>query len=151
MREKEQLKEKHELYIAEKDKQHKAEVGEMGRQHKAELIEYDKQHKAEVRNLNSHINSLAKEKELLADTSAKEKEGTGNATSFSFHVHKNMTTAEGGMVTTDNDEWARNIRIMRLHGMSKDAWGRVSESRTHYDVVFPGYKYNSRKQGAGKF
>ena len=66
----------------------------------------------------------------------------GNATSFSFHVHKNLTTAEGGMVTTDNDEWAKNIRIMRLHGMSKDAWGRVSESRMHYDVVFPGYKYN---------
>jgi len=66
----------------------------------------------------------------------------GNATAFSFHVHKNITTAEGGMVTTDNDEWARNIKIMRLHGMSKDAWGRVSESRMHYDIVTPGYKYN---------
>lgn len=66
----------------------------------------------------------------------------GDATAFSFHVHKNITTAEGGMVTTDNDEWAQKIRIMRLHGMSKDAWGRVSESKMHYDVVFPGYKYN---------
>jgi dTDP-4-amino-4,6-dideoxygalactose transaminase len=66
----------------------------------------------------------------------------GNATAFSFHVHKNITTAEGGMVTTDNDEWAQKIRIMRLHGMSKDAWGRVSESQMHYDIVLPGYKYN---------
>ena len=66
----------------------------------------------------------------------------GNATAFSFHVHKNITTAEGGMVTTDDDEWAEKIRIMRLHGMSKDAWGRVSESQIHYDIVLPGYKYN---------
>lgn len=66
----------------------------------------------------------------------------GNAASFSFNVHKNITTAEGGMVTTDNDEWAKKIRIMRLHGMSKDAWGRVSQSQMHYDIVFPGYKYN---------
>lgn len=66
----------------------------------------------------------------------------GDATSFSFHVHKNIITAEGGMVVTDNDEWAQKIRILKAHGMSKDAWGRVSESRMHYDVVFPGYKFN---------
>jgi dTDP-4-amino-4,6-dideoxygalactose transaminase len=66
----------------------------------------------------------------------------GDATSFSFHVHKNLTTGEGGMITTDNDEWADRIRIMRLHGMDRDAWRRVSQARMHYDVVFPGYKYN---------
>lgn len=66
----------------------------------------------------------------------------GDATSFSFHVHKNIITAEGGMVVTDNDEWAQKIRILKSHGMSKDAWGRASESRMHYDVVFPGYKFN---------
>ncbi len=66
----------------------------------------------------------------------------GDATSFSFHVHKNLTTGEGGMITTDNDEWADRIRIMRLHGMDRDAWRRVSQDRVHYDVVFPGYKYN---------
>ena len=66
----------------------------------------------------------------------------GDATAFSFHVHKNITTAEGGMVTTDDDEWARKMIIMRLHGMSKDAWGRASNSQMHYDVVLPGYKYN---------
>jgi dTDP-4-amino-4,6-dideoxygalactose transaminase len=66
----------------------------------------------------------------------------GDATSFSFHVHNNLTTGEGGMITTDNDEWADRIRIMRLHGMDRDAWRRVSQARMHYDVVFPGYKYN---------
>ena len=66
----------------------------------------------------------------------------GDATAFSLHVHKNITTAEGGMVTTDNDEWARQMKIMRLHGMSKDAWGRVSESSVKYEIVYPGYKYN---------
>lgn len=67
----------------------------------------------------------------------------GDATAFSFHVQKNLTTAEGGMVTTNNDEWARKIRILRLHGMTKDAWERASSgSQVHYDVMFPGYKCN---------
>ncbi len=66
----------------------------------------------------------------------------GHATSFSFHVQKNITTAEGGMVTTDDDQLAQKLRIMRLHGMSKDAWRRSSEARTLYDVVLPGYKCN---------
>ena len=66
----------------------------------------------------------------------------GHATAFSFHVQKNMTTAEGGMVTTDNNEWDKMFRLLRLHGMTKDAWGRSTESKTHYDVVLPGYKCN---------
>lgn len=66
----------------------------------------------------------------------------GDATVFSFHVQKNITTAEGGLVTTDNEEWANRMKLLRLHGMSKDAWGRSIESKIHYDVLFPGYKYN---------
>ena len=66
----------------------------------------------------------------------------GNATAFSFHVQKTMTTAEGGILTTDNDEWAKRAKILRLHGMSRDAWGRSSASQVLYDVVFPGYKCN---------
>jgi len=66
----------------------------------------------------------------------------GDTTAFSFHVQKTMTTAEGGMVTTDNDEWAKRIKILRLHGMTKDAWLRSSASQVHYDVVLPGYKSN---------
>jgi len=66
----------------------------------------------------------------------------GHATSFSFHVQKTMTTAEGGILTTNNDEWAKRAKVLRLHGMSKDAWGRSSASQVLYDVVFPGYKCN---------
>ncbi len=79
---------------------------------------------------------------LGAEYKGKKIGSIGDATAFSFHVHKNITTAEGGMVTTDNDDWARRMKVMSLHGMSKDAWGRVSESKMHYDIVYPGYKYN---------
>lgn len=64
-------------------------------------------------------------------------------TSFSFYSTKTLATGEGGMITTDNDEWADRCRIMRLHGMSKDAWKRYSgEGSWRYDIVAPGYKYN---------
>jgi len=79
---------------------------------------------------------------LGAEYKGKKIGSIGDATAFSFHVHKNITTSEGGMVTTDNDDWARRMKVMSLHGMSKDAWGRVSESKMHYDIVYPGYKYN---------
>jgi len=62
---------------------------------------------------------------------------------FSFYATKNMTTAEGGMVTTDNPEWAEQIALRRLHGLSKDAWKRYSsEGFQLYETVYPGYKYN---------
>jgi dTDP-4-amino-4,6-dideoxygalactose transaminase len=64
-------------------------------------------------------------------------------TCFSFYVTKNMTTAEGGMVTTDDPELAQRIRIFGLHGLSADAWNRFSDQGyRHYDVIFPGFKYN---------
>jgi UDP-4-amino-4,6-dideoxy-N-acetyl-beta-L-altrosamine transaminase len=67
----------------------------------------------------------------------------GDLTSFSFYATKNLTTAEGGMVTTDNDELAEKIRIMSLHGISKDAWKRYSsEGSWYYEILYPGYKYN---------
>jgi dTDP-4-amino-4,6-dideoxygalactose transaminase len=73
-----------------------------------------------------------------------EKIGTiGDFTVFSFYVTKNLITGEGGMVTTENDEWAEQIQIYALHGMSKGAWKRYSdEGYKHYQIVFPGYKYN---------
>lgn len=62
---------------------------------------------------------------------------------FSFYVTKNMTTGEGGMVVTDDDEFAESIKIRALHGMTRDAWRRFSdEGYRHYQVVFPGFKYN---------
>ena len=64
-------------------------------------------------------------------------------TVFSFYATKPITTGEGGMVTTDNDDLAARMRVMRLHGISHDAWKRYSAEGTwHYEVVDSGYKYN---------
>lgn len=67
----------------------------------------------------------------------------GDITCFSFYVTKNIITGEGGMVTTHREDWADKIKMYGLHGMSKDAWKRYSdEGFKHYQVVFPGFKYN---------
>ncbi|MFH1859574.1 MAG: DegT/DnrJ/EryC1/StrS aminotransferase family protein, partial [bacterium] len=67
----------------------------------------------------------------------------GDMAAFSFYATKNLTTAEGGMLTTNSDEFAEKVRILALHGMSKDAWKRYSpEGYQHYEVLYPGYKYN---------
>ncbi len=65
-------------------------------------------------------------------------------TCFSFYATKNLTTGEGGMVTTGSAEHAEWIRVASLHGMSRDAWARYgSRSPSEgYEVVLPGYKYN---------
>ena len=62
---------------------------------------------------------------------------------FSFYVTKNMTTGEGGMILTTHERHADRLKILALHGMSKDAWQRFSdEGYKHYYVVECGYKYN---------
>jgi len=67
----------------------------------------------------------------------------GDMTCFSFYATKTLATGEGGMVTTENDEWADRIRTLRLHGISKDAWKRYSsEGSWYYEVLEAGYKYN---------
>jgi dTDP-4-amino-4,6-dideoxygalactose transaminase len=75
---------------------------------------------------------------------AGQKVGTiGDATCFSFYVTKNVMTGEGGMLTTEHDDWAERIRVASLHGLSRDAWKRYSESGfRHYEVLRPGFKYN---------
>jgi dTDP-4-amino-4,6-dideoxygalactose transaminase len=72
------------------------------------------------------------------------KAGTfGDLGCFSFYVTKNVVTGEGGMVITDNEEYADRIKILGLHGMTKDAWRRFGdEGFKHYSVVSPGFKYN---------
>src|ERR1035437_9535975 len=72
------------------------------------------------------------------------KAGTfGDLGCFSFYVTKNVATGEGGMVTTSSEEMASRIKILGLHGMSKDAWKRFSdEGFKHYQVVEAGFKYN---------
>jgi dTDP-4-amino-4,6-dideoxygalactose transaminase len=68
---------------------------------------------------------------------------TADLTAFSFYATKNLTTGEGGMLTTASDEWAAMARTASLHGMSRDAWARYAPGGTpHYDVVMPGFKYN---------
>ena len=67
----------------------------------------------------------------------------GDVTAFSFYATKNMTTAEGGMITTDDDELAAKMRLLSLHGISKDAWKRyTSEGSWYYEVLYAGYKCN---------
>lgn len=64
-------------------------------------------------------------------------------TVFSFYATKTITTGEGGMITTDDDAMAERMRIMRLHGISKDAWKRyTAEGSWFYEVIEPGFKYN---------
>jgi dTDP-4-amino-4,6-dideoxygalactose transaminase len=67
----------------------------------------------------------------------------GHTGCFSFYPTKNVTTGEGGMLTTDDDAWAEKVRILSLHGQSRDAWKRFSSAACrNYEVLYPGYKYN---------
>lgn len=72
------------------------------------------------------------------------KAGTfGDFGCFSFYVTKNIITGEGGMVLARREEDAARIKVLALHGMSKDAWKRFSdEGFKHYQVVEAGFKYN---------
>lgn len=65
-------------------------------------------------------------------------------TVFSFYANKTMTTGEGGMLVTHNEELAKRCRIMRLHGISRDAFDRYTSTKPSwfYEIVAPGYKYN---------
>src|SRR5262249_9530479 len=66
-----------------------------------------------------------------------------HAVAFSFYATKNLTTGEGGMLTTDWAELAETVRVLSLHGASKDAWDRYTEhGGWRYDVVAQGFKYN---------
>lgn len=73
-----------------------------------------------------------------------EKAGTfGDFGCFSFYVTKNVVTGEGGMVLARSEADAARIKVLALHGMSKDAWRRFGdEGYKHYQVVEAGFKYN---------
>jgi dTDP-4-amino-4,6-dideoxygalactose transaminase len=69
--------------------------------------------------------------------------GLRRMTVFSFYATKNMTTGEGGMVTTGDEALAGRVRLLALHGMSKDAWKRYTSSGSwYYEVLSAGYKDN---------
>jgi len=67
-----------------------------------------------------------------------------DATVYSFYATKTITTGEGGMIVTRNADLARRCRVMRLHGISRDAFDRYTSTKPswHYEVVAPGFKYN---------
>lgn len=66
----------------------------------------------------------------------------GNPTAFSFYATKNLTTAEGGMLT-GTAEFVDKARVLSLHGMSRDAWRRYGKGGGwYYEIVSPGFKYN---------
>ena len=99
------------------------------------------------------INEIAKAHRLLVVEDAAHAAGAewhdrrigalSPATAFSFYATKNLTTAEGGMITTDDDDYAEQMRIWVLHGISHDAWKRYSaEGSWYYEVCVPGFKYN---------
>jgi len=69
--------------------------------------------------------------------------GRSDAAAFSFYATKNLTTGEGGMVTTPSAALEERMRILCLHGISRDAWNRYSEDGNwYYEVVECGFKYN---------
>lgn len=67
-----------------------------------------------------------------------------DVTVFSFYANKTITTGEGGMAVTRNPQLADRMRVMRLHGMSRDAFDRFTSKTPawYYEVVAPGFKYN---------
>ena len=69
--------------------------------------------------------------------------GTGTVSAFSFYANKTITTGEGGMATTADPALADRMRLMSLHGLTRDAWDRYSGGKSwDYRIVAPGYKYN---------
>lgn len=67
----------------------------------------------------------------------------GDLTSFSFYATKNLTTGEGGMITTNNSELEEKIRPLTLHGINHNAWKRYEKGGSwYYEVLAAGYKYN---------
>ncbi len=63
---------------------------------------------------------------------------------YSFYATKTITTGEGGMIVTANPEIAKRCKVMRLHGINRDAFDRYTSKKPswYYEVVAPGYKYN---------
>ncbi len=102
----------------------------LARQHGLHIIE-DSAHAAGAHYRNSPIGA----KSLAGDHS--------DASVFSFHATKNLTTGEGGMVTTHSETLADSMRILCLHGISKNAWNRYSDrGHWYYEVLASGFKYN---------
>ena len=70
---------------------------------------------------------------------------------FSFYATKNLTTGDGGMITTNNDDYAELCRTWSYHGLPKDSWKRYSaeSASPHVQCIVPGYKFNLTDLQAG--
>lgn len=69
--------------------------------------------------------------------------GFGDATAFSFYATKNLTTGEGGAISTNDAELARVLKLLSYHGISRNSWNRYSNKGAwYYEVELPGYKCN---------
>jgi dTDP-4-amino-4,6-dideoxygalactose transaminase len=68
----------------------------------------------------------------------------GDVTCFSFYANKTITTGEGGMLVTDDENIYKRAKTMRLHGINRDIWDRFTSNHSswEYDVIAPGFKYN---------
>lgn len=68
----------------------------------------------------------------------------GDVTCLSFYANKTMTTGEGGMLLTNDEILASRAKLMRLHGINRDAWDRFTSNKVswEYDILAPGFKYN---------
>lgn len=99
------------------------------------------------------INDLARKHNLYVIEDAAHAIGTilkgkkvgtrSDTTCFSFYATKNVTTGEGGAISTNNKRLAKKLRILSLHGISLGAWQRYSKKGfKHYQIIYPGYKYN---------
>ena len=100
------------------------EISEIARENNLVIIE-DAAHSIDAKYKNRKIGNIS------------------DLTAFSFHPVKNMTTAEGGMVTTNNSELHDKLLMFRTHGISKDAVNRFGKSGDfYYDMQYLGYRYN---------
>jgi dTDP-4-amino-4,6-dideoxygalactose transaminase len=101
------------------------------------LLDIARRHGLKVVEDAAHALPTTLEKELIGTMGS-------NATVFSFYANKTMTTGEGGMLVTRDAELAKRARVMRLHGISRDAFDRFTAKvpSWYYEIVAPGFKYN---------
>jgi dTDP-4-amino-4,6-dideoxygalactose transaminase len=93
---------------------------------------------------NNNLKVIEDAAHSLPATYKGKKVGTiSDVTCFSFYATKTLSTGEGGMICTNDEEIAERCTIMRMHGINRDAWKRYTESSSwYYEVVAPGFKYN---------
>ena len=93
---------------------------------------------------NNNLKVIEDAAHSLPATYKGKKVGTiSDVTCFSFYATKTLSTGEGGMICTNDEEIAERCTIMRMHGINRDAWKRYTESSSwYYEVIAPGFKYN---------